>query len=71
MTFDKDGLRKDLTYKRIVELGITCQEAADQMGISKATISRIENRKGCDIDTFAIICTWMKKDPAIYFINKV
>lgn len=71
MTFDKDGFRKDLTYRRISELGLTLQEAADQMGLSKATINRIENRKGVDIDTFAIICTWMQKDPSTYFIVKI
>jgi transcriptional regulator with XRE-family HTH domain len=40
------------------------REVAAEMGISSATLSRIENGKIPDLKTFSKICTWMKIDPS-------
>ena len=38
--------------------------AAKDIGISPATLSRIENGHIPDLDTFAKICAWLEVDPA-------
>jgi len=40
------------------------REAAKLIGISPATLSRIENGKIPDLDTFAKLCKWLEIDPA-------
>ncbi len=39
------------------------REAAQEIGISSATLSRVENGKLPDLDTFSKICRWLKLDP--------
>lgn len=39
------------------------REAAREIGISSATLSRIESGKQPDIQTFSKICTWLGVDP--------
>lgn len=48
-----------LLTKRVVELRISCQEAAKQIGVTKATISRLENKKMPDLITYAKCCKWL------------
>jgi len=38
--------------------------AATDIGISPATLSRVERGKLPDLETFSRICTWLKVDPA-------
>lgn len=40
------------------------REVANEIGISPATLSRVERGKLPDLDTFALICKWLKIDPA-------
>lgn len=40
------------------------REFARDIGISSATLSRIENGKLPDLETFSKICSYMKLDPA-------
>jgi transcriptional regulator with XRE-family HTH domain len=42
------------------------REAAKEIGISSATLSRVENKKVPDLATFGKICAWLEDDPAIY-----
>lgn len=37
--------------------------AAAEIGISSATLSRVENGHMPDLDTFAKICKWLERDP--------
>lgn len=39
------------------------REAAKNIGISPATLSRIENGKVPDLDTFSKLCRWLDIDP--------
>jgi DNA-binding Xre family transcriptional regulator len=39
------------------------REAAGEIGISSATLSRIENGKLPDLETFSKICKWIKINP--------
>lgn len=40
--------------------------AAKEIGVSSATLSRVENKKVPDLDTFGKICAWLEDDPSIY-----
>ena len=42
------------------------REAASEVGVSPATLSRIENQKIPDLETFSKVCRWLGEDPAIY-----
>ena len=42
------------------------REAAKEIGISSATLSRVENKKVPDLATFGKICAWLGEDPSIY-----
>lgn len=43
------------------------REAAKEVGVSAATLSRVENGKIPDLETFGKICHWLGDDPSIYF----
>jgi transcriptional regulator with XRE-family HTH domain len=43
--------------------GKALREVATEIGTSPATLSRVENGKVPDIDTFSKICRWMKISP--------
>lgn len=40
------------------------RKTAEEIGISPSTLSRIENGKLPDLDTFSKVCRWLKVDPA-------
>lgn len=40
------------------------REVASEIGISSATLSRVERGKLPDLETFAKICEWLDVDPA-------
>lgn len=60
------GLNIDELGKMVVArrgtLGV--RAAAKEIGISPATLSRIENGHVPDLATFAAICRWLGEDPA-------
>jgi transcriptional regulator with XRE-family HTH domain len=58
-----DGLGERIQQRR---LGKGIREAAKEAGVSPATLSRVENGKIPDLETFAKICKWLSDDPAIY-----
>jgi len=40
------------------------REVAKEVGVSPATLSRVERGNLPDLDTFAKLCRWMRLDPA-------
>jgi len=67
ITYKQERLRKNLVTKRLVDNMFSLAEVAKQTGISKATLSRIENGKLCDMETFAKLCQWFGTEPNDYF----
>jgi transcriptional regulator with XRE-family HTH domain len=51
-----------LALERRGERGI--REIAGEIGISPATLSRVERGKMPDLETFGKICKWLRVDPA-------
>ncbi len=65
--YKADVMRKDVITKRCIDNDMTMEQASQQIGISKATLSRIENKKMPDVDTFFKLCKWLKSDPKKYY----
>lgn len=63
-----DSIKIDLLAKRIGlrRAGMGVREAAREVGISPATLSRVENGGIPDLESFSKICRWVGEDPAIY-----
>lgn len=61
-------IRIDRLAARIVERRAEkgVREAAREVGVSPATLSRIENGKVPDLETFGKVCKWLGEDPAQY-----
>jgi transcriptional regulator with XRE-family HTH domain len=60
--YDSESLKKDLRLKRIIELELSMDACAKNIGISKSTLSRIENGSMPDLLTFFKIVKWLKTD---------
>ena len=66
MIFRSDRFRKDIITKRCIVNNMTMDEACKEIGISKATLSRVEREKLPDVETFGKICIWLKTDANKY-----
>jgi len=44
----------------------TLREAAARIGISPATLLRVESGRVPDVDTFGRICRWLEIDPGVF-----
>lgn len=44
----------------------TLRELAQEVGVSTATLCRVENGAPCDLATFARLCCWLEADPRRY-----
>jgi transcriptional regulator with XRE-family HTH domain len=63
-----ESIRIDRLAQRIKEKrgGTGVRATAAEVGISPATLSRVENGKIPDLETFSRICKWLNEDPSIY-----
>jgi len=68
MEYKAKELKKDLITKRCIENDMTMDVAAKQIGISKATLSRLEKSKLPDVETLGKVCSWLDTEPNKYFI---
>lgn len=68
MEYKAQELKKDLITKRCIENDMTMDEACKEIGISKATLSRLEKSKLPDVETLGKVCGWLKTEPNKYFV---
>lgn len=63
-----ESISIELLAKRLQErrAGKGIRDAAKEVGVSPATLSRVENNGIPDLETFSKICKWLGEDPAIY-----
>ena len=63
-----ESVRIDRLARRILErrAGKGIRETAVEVGVSPATLSRIENGKVPDLETFSRVCKWLGEDPSVY-----
>jgi transcriptional regulator with XRE-family HTH domain len=60
LVYDADKLAKELRTKRCVVLRYGLRQAAKEIGISPATLSRAENMREPDVTTLANLCQWVQ-----------
>lgn len=63
MSLNLDKLSRDLVRER-GETGL--RVAAQEIGVSAATLCRVENGCAPDLISFAKLCRWLNADPAVY-----
>ena len=59
LKYDGEKLAKEVRIKRLITLNVDLRDAAKEIGIGYATLSRIENKKKPDIETLAAVCYWI------------
>lgn len=47
--------------------GFSLREAARRSGVSASTLSRLLRGESPDMETFAILCGWMRLPPGVFF----
>ena len=67
--FNTKEFKKDLITKRCLDLEISLDKASKEIGISKATLNRLEHSKLPDIETFFKVCKWLGTSPNKYYIK--
>lgn len=68
--FSSDILREAMLSKRLVKEKKDIATAAAEIGVSKATVSRLENSMPPDMSTFGKVCGWLGMSPADFFIKE-
>lgn len=67
MKFNLEKFSLHLRLKQ-AENRIKAKQAADEIGISKATLSRLNNEQGLpDVETFFRCCAWLNQDMDSFF----
>ncbi len=64
--YDRESLKRDLKTKRVIDLGVSMEVCSKQIGVSKPTLSRIENGNMPDLITFFKIIRWLGSDAKKY-----
>ncbi len=65
--YDRERLSKAVRTKRLIDMKIDIRSAASEIGISPATLSRIENKKTPDIVVMASVCNWIEQPMDLFF----
>lgn len=68
IVYDKEALKRDLRYKRLIDLELSMDNCSKLIGVSKPTLSRLENGGMPDLMTFFKIIKWLNKDVREYII---
>ena len=58
----------EVMQKRIAGNGKSCRQAAQESGVSPATISRCERGMAPDVETFLRLCRWIGAAPTRYIL---
>ena len=70
MKFNSELFGRHLRIKA-AEFKLNYTNAAKEIGISKATFSRLANESGLpDVDTFATCCEWLNQPMIMFFTKK-
>ncbi len=68
--FDTDAFAKKIKCNRVMVLNLNIRDAAAIIGISSATLSRIENNRPAEIDNVLKCCTWLDCSITKFIKNK-
>lgn len=64
--FNSDKFKKDVKHKRLIIDENTMHISAKKIGVSKSTLSRIENGKTPDMNVFVKILSWLDQCSSVY-----
>lgn len=67
--FDGDNFRKSLMQYRLITKEVDLRTASSEMGISAATLSRVESGNSFDIKTGLSISDWMEVPFSSFFLT--
>lgn len=67
MKFDSHKLKIALLTKRVIDKDYSLDQACAEIGISKATLYRVEKSKVPDMDTFCKLLVWLDMEPNDFF----
>ena len=68
MKFDTDKFSKAIRAKRTIFNDLTMKHVAKKTKVSPATLSRLENGKLPDVETYAKVCKWLDEKMERFFI---
>lgn len=68
--FNVNKFRLDLTTERVVKRRLNLRDAAEEIGIVAATLSRLEKDATPDVDTMLKVCKWLNVPSDRYFNKK-
>jgi len=71
MKLDTENFRSAIITRRKIIFDSTIEETAKKIGISKATLSRLENSKMPDLLTYCKVCKWLGVDYSKYIKHDV
>lgn len=64
--FDGAAFSKAVKMKR-AESGIGLERLSAMIDVGASTIHRIERGRGCSVETFTKLCSWLEKEPGEFF----
>lgn len=68
--FDTAKFSESIRIKRQIQLRLGLREAAPKIGISFATLSRMENEAVADINNIIKVCQWLKMPITDFITSK-
>lgn len=66
IVLNRELFKNNIRFKRIIDSNLSVDACAKEIGISKPTLSRIENGNMPDLITFFKILKWLGCDAKIY-----
>lgn len=69
--FDAAEFSKRIKTKRVIELDKGLREVAKKTGVSFSTLSRMENKKIPEMDSFLKVCNWLDALPREFLTTTV
>lgn len=67
--FDANEFSKRIKTKRIIELKVDLLALSKKTKVSPATMSRLENGKTPEIETFLKMCNWLDALPREFIVT--
>ena len=71
LKYNADKMATEIRTKRFGAMNMHMREAAKVIGLSPATLSRLENKKMPDAETLMTICAWLNQPAEEFFFPQL
>lgn len=68
--FDTKGFSTRIKTKRVIEMNVDLRTLSKKTKVSPATMSRLENGKMPEMETFLKMCHWLDALPREFIVSK-